>query len=217
MKRLIVNGDDFGASRGINLGVVEANEKGVLTSASMMVDRSASAEAARLVARLPTLGVGLHVVLPSQAAAAVAEQEVQRQLERFIELSGQLPTHIDSHHHVHRDPRLLPAFLAVAERRRLPLRDHCGVHHISTFYGQWNGETHLEHVSPNAMRRIVSSELEEGFNELCCHPGYVNGDLESSYSRERQTELETLCDPETAALLREREIGLVSFRDVRAP
>jgi predicted glycoside hydrolase/deacetylase ChbG (UPF0249 family) len=217
MKRLIVNGDDFGASRGINLGVIEANEKGVLTSASMMVDRSASEEAARLVARLPTLGVGLHVVLPSQAAPAVAEQEVQRQLERFIELSGQMPTHIDSHHHAHRDPRLLPAFLAVAERRRLPLRDHCGVHHIATFYGQWDGETHLEHVSPNAMRRIVSSELEEGFNELCCHPGYVNGDLESSYSRERQTELETLCDPETAALLREGEVALVSFRDVRAP
>jgi predicted glycoside hydrolase/deacetylase ChbG (UPF0249 family) len=183
----------------------------------MMVDRFASEEAARLVARLPTLGVGLHVVLSSQAAAAVAEQEVQRQLERFIELSGQMPTHIDSHHHVHRDPRLLPAFLAVAARRRLPLRDHCGVHHISTFYGQWDGETHLEHVSPNAMRRIVSSELEEGFNELCCHPGYVNGDLESSYSRERQTELETLCDPEIAALLREGEIALVTFRDVRAP
>jgi chitin disaccharide deacetylase len=214
MKSLIVNGDDFGASRGINRGVIEANEKGILTSASMMVDRSASEEAACLAARLPTLGVGLHVVLPRPAAPAEAEEEVQRQLERFIELSGQTPTHIDSHHHVHRDPRLLPTFLVVAERERLPLRGHCGVHHIATFYGQWDGETHLEHVSPNAIRRIVSSELEEGFNELCCHPGYVNSDLDSSYSRERQTELETLCDPEIAALLGEAEIPLVSFREV---
>ena len=217
MKSLFVNGSDFGASRGINRGVIEANEKGILTSASMMVDRSASEEAARLGARVPTLGVGLHVVLPGPAAAAEAEGEVQRQLERFIELSGQTPTHIDSHHHVHRDPRLLPAFLAVAERERLPLRGHCGVHHIATFYGQWDGETHLEHVSPNAIRRIVSSELEEGFNELCCHPGYVDGDLESSYSRERRTELETLCDPKVAALVRERGIPLVTFREVRAP
>ena len=216
MKSLIVNGDDFGASHGINRGVIEANEKGILTSASMMVDRSASEEAARLGARLPTLGVGLHVVLSPPAAPAEAEGEVQRQLERFIELSGQMPTHIDSHHHLHRDPRLLPAFLAVAERHRLPLRDRCDVHHIATFYGQWDGETHLEQVSPNAIRRIVSSELEEGFNELCCHPGYVNGDLESSYSRERQTELETLCDPEIAALLREGGIPLVTFREVRA-
>ena len=51
MKRLIVNGDDFGASRGINRGVIEANAKGILTSASMMVDRFASEEAARLGAR----------------------------------------------------------------------------------------------------------------------------------------------------------------------
>ena len=183
----------------------------------MMVDRSASEEAALLGAGLPTLGVGLHVALPPPAAPAEAEEQVQRQLDRFIELSGQMPTHIDSHHNVHRDARLLPAFLAVAERHRLPLRDHCDVHHIATFYGQRDGETHLQQVGPNAIARIVSSDLEEGFNELCCHPGYVDGDLESSYSRERRTELETLCDPKVAALVRERGIPLVTFREVRAP
>jgi chitin disaccharide deacetylase len=217
MKSLIVNGDDFGASRGINLGVIEANERGILTSASLMVDRSASEDAAHLGARLPTLGVGLHVVLDEPAAPAQAEAEVERQLERFIELSGQMPTHVDSHHHVHRDPRLLPTFLSFAERHGLPLRDHCDVRHIATFYGQWDGETHLEQVSPRGMRRIVCSELEDGFNELCCHPGYADDDLKSSYSRERQTELETLCDPEIAALLRQRGIPLVTFREVSAP
>jgi predicted glycoside hydrolase/deacetylase ChbG (UPF0249 family) len=217
MKSLIVNGDDFGASHGINRGVIEAHEKGILTSASMMVDRSASEGAAVLGAGLPALGVGLHVVLAQPAAPADVEGHVQRQLDRFIELSAQMPTHIDSHHNVHRDPRLLPAFLAVAERHRLPLRDHCGVHHIATFYGQWDGETHLEQVGPNAIAGIVSSDLEEGFNELCCHPGYVDGDLESSYAHERQTELETLCDPSVAALLRERGIPLVTFREVHAP
>ena len=48
LKSLIVNADDFGAGRGINPGVVEAHRKGILTSASMMVDAPASAEAARL-------------------------------------------------------------------------------------------------------------------------------------------------------------------------
>ena len=38
MKSLIVNADDFGASRGINRGVIEAHRKGILTSTSMMVD-----------------------------------------------------------------------------------------------------------------------------------------------------------------------------------
>jgi predicted glycoside hydrolase/deacetylase ChbG (UPF0249 family) len=214
MKSLIVNGDDFGATHGINLGVIEAHEKGILTSASMMVDPPASAEAARLCARSPTLGVGLHVVLGSRPDSAPEEAEVERQLERFVELTGHLPTHIDAHRHVHRDRHLLPAFRAVAERHKLPLRDHCGVRHIGKFYGQWDGETHLEQIGPNALADIVGTEVEDGFNELCCHPGYVDGDLASSYTLERETELETLCDPDVTALLRERGISLVTFREV---
>jgi predicted glycoside hydrolase/deacetylase ChbG (UPF0249 family) len=214
MKSLIVNGDDFGASKGVNLGVIEAHEKGILTSASMMVDTPASAEAADLYARHPTLGVGLHVVLQSPSDSLTPEAEVERQLERFIELTGQAPTHIDAHHNVHREEQLLPAFLAVADRHGLPLRGHCGVRHVSTFYGQWDGQVHLEGVSPDALARIVATEVEDGINELCCHPGYVDRDLDSSYLLERQTELETLCDPEVAALLRERGIDLVTFREV---
>jgi predicted glycoside hydrolase/deacetylase ChbG (UPF0249 family) len=214
MKSLIVNGDDFGWSHGINRGIVEAHERGILTSASMMVDPPASAEAALLGARHPTLDVGLHVVLGPPADSSPQEAEVERQLARFIELTGQLPTQIDSHHNVHHEQRLLPAFLVTAERHGLPLRGHCGVRHIATFYGQWNGEPHLEHVDPNALAHIVDTEVEDGFNELCCHPGYVDGDLASSYTLERQTELETLCDPSVAALLDERGIRLVTFREV---
>ena len=118
--------------------------------------------------------------------ASPPEAEVERQLERFTELTGRLPTHIDTHHNVHHDERLLPAFLAVAERHGLPLRGHCGVRHIATFYGQWDGETHLEGVSPDAFARIVATEVGDGFNELCCHPGYVDEELVSSYTRERR-------------------------------
>lgn len=214
MKSLIVNGDDFGASRGINLGVIEAHEKGILTSASLMVDMPASADAAALGARHPRLGVGLHVVLPSHAGSAAVEAEVERQLERFAELTGRLPTHIDTHHNVHRANVLLPIFLAVAERHGLPLRGHCGVRPIGTFFGQWDGETHLEAVGSDALARIVASEVEDGFSELCCHPGHVDEELVSSYRDERQAELETLCDPSVAALLSEQEIRLVTFREV---
>jgi predicted glycoside hydrolase/deacetylase ChbG (UPF0249 family) len=214
MKSLIVNGDDFGSSHGVNHGIIVAHEQGVLTSTSMMVDLPASLEAAQLGADHPSLGIGLHVVLESPGDAPPREEEVKRQLDRFIELTGHLPTHIDTHHNVHRDPRVLPALLAVSEQHSLPLRGHCGVRHISTFYGQWDGETHLESVSPAALARIVATDVEDGFNELCCHPGYVNGELASSYLLERRAELDTLCDPATAALLREQEISLVTFREV---
>jgi chitin disaccharide deacetylase len=212
MKSLIVNADDFGASHGINRGVMDAYQKGILTSASMMVDAAGSADAGRISARHPDLGVGLHVVISPSADAP--EAEIERQVARFTELTGQLPTHVDSHHNVHRDARILPAFLGVAERHDLPLRDHCGVRHIAAFYGRWDDESHLDHISPSGFERIVATEVEDGFNELCCHPGHVDDELVSSYTAERQAELATLCDPGVAALLSERAIRLATFREV---
>jgi predicted glycoside hydrolase/deacetylase ChbG (UPF0249 family) len=213
-KRLIVNGDDFGISPGVNAGLIRAHREGVLSSASMMVDTPYSAEAALLGAEHPALGLGLHVVIDSRAGPADAEAEVERQLERFVELAGRLPTHIDSHRNVHRSERLLPAFRAVARHHRLPLRGYCDVVQISCFYGQWNGETHAEQISPASLVRLLAAAVGEGVSELCCHPGYVDEHLVSSYALERQTELATLCDPLVADALDEEGIRLATFREV---
>jgi predicted glycoside hydrolase/deacetylase ChbG (UPF0249 family) len=107
--------------------------------------------------------------------------------------------------------------MSVAERHDLPLRGHCGVRHVATFYGQWDGNSHPEQISPSGFERIVATELEDGYNELCCHPGHVDDELVSSYTAERATELATLCDPDVAALLTERGIRLTTFREVSPP
>src|SRR4051794_39741974 len=60
---LIVNADDFGQSRGVNAGIVEAHERGVVTSASLMVRWPAAAEAAACARSHPRLAVGLHLDL----------------------------------------------------------------------------------------------------------------------------------------------------------
>jgi hypothetical protein len=58
---VIVNADDFGGSHGINRGVVEACERGVVTSASLMVTWPWAAEAVRLAREYSHLGLRLHV------------------------------------------------------------------------------------------------------------------------------------------------------------
>jgi len=115
MKWLIVNGDDFGASGGINRGIVQAHREGILMSASLLVDRPASVDAAALARQHPHLSVGLHLELDAgdSEVEGVAAQ-CERQLARFRELTGTLPTHVDSHHDVHRDPRMLPHGLATS-------------------------------------------------------------------------------------------------------
>jgi len=61
--RLIVNADDFGRSHSINQAVIRAHREGILTSASLMVNEPAAAEAVALAKENPKLGVGLHLTL----------------------------------------------------------------------------------------------------------------------------------------------------------
>lgn len=150
MKRLIVNADDFGRTPGINQGVVSAHDKGIVTSATMMVAYPAAAEAARLAKARPGLGVGLHVavtggppVLPAaQLPSLVGPEgrlpakpeglerahprellaEARAQLKRFRELMGRLPTHFDSHHHSHAQPAVLEALMTLSWETGRPVR-----------------------------------------------------------------------------------------------
>ncbi len=69
MIQLIVNGDDFGRSPGINTAIIRAHREGVLTSASLMVNEPAASEAIALARQNPGLAVGLHAVVHSGCTA----------------------------------------------------------------------------------------------------------------------------------------------------
>ena len=215
MRWLIVTGDDFGASPGINRGILDAHLDGILTSASLLVNRPASAEAVALAREHPGLSLGLHLEVdagdPERAGA-----ECERQLTRFLELAGAPPTHLDSHHDVHRDPRLLPHVLARARRGGVPVRGHSGARHVGKFYGQWGGVTHPERIGVEGLLRLLDAEVREGVTEVSCHPGYVEPGFRSSYLVEREMELRTLCDPRVRQAIGEREIRLIGFRDMPA-
>ncbi|GMM60818.1 hopanoid biosynthesis-associated protein HpnK [Novosphingobium pituita] len=60
---LVVTADDFGADEAVNEAVERAHRDGVLTAASLMVTGHAVDDAVARARRLPSLGVGLHLVL----------------------------------------------------------------------------------------------------------------------------------------------------------
>ena len=214
MKYLIVNADDFGASQGINRGIVEAHQRGILTSTSLLVDTPWSQEAASLARAVPDLSVGLHIHLRAVGQEWDGDSchaEILRQWSCFERLVGHAPSHLDSHHNVHRDQRLLPAFLTVARHYGVPLREHSSARYVSRFYGQWGGETHPEQISVEGLLRIVEADVQDGVTELGCHPGYVDPDFRTGYATERAIELQTLCDPTLRSALAERQIHLVAF------
>ena len=82
MKRLVVTADDFGAALAVNEAVERAHRDGILTAASLMVAGEAADDAVARARVLPTLGVGLHVVLvegrpvlPSERLPALVDSQ----------------------------------------------------------------------------------------------------------------------------------------------
>ncbi len=72
---LIVNGDDFGLTKGVNKGVLDCYKKGILTSATLLAGLPASEEAVRL-ARDSSLSVGLHLNLGLTPASLYKDAHV---------------------------------------------------------------------------------------------------------------------------------------------
>lgn len=62
-RSLIVTADDFGLANEVNEAVEQAHRGGILTAASLMVSAPAAADAVARARRLPSLRVGLHLVL----------------------------------------------------------------------------------------------------------------------------------------------------------
>jgi predicted glycoside hydrolase/deacetylase ChbG (UPF0249 family) len=220
---LIVNADDLGASEGINRGIIEAHTGGIVTSASLMVTGAAAAQAAALAREHGGLGVGLHWDLEGEQASpeldlgdpVAVRAELRRQVKLFQELVGQPPTHVDSHHHLHRRPEIRPIAGALAAALGVPMREDGTVTYIGGFYAQWEWEvTDLHHVSPEFLIWILRNEVGEGWTEIGCHPGYVSDEFTSVYLTEREVELATLKHPAVREEIRSLGIRLASYREL---
>ncbi len=128
-RQLIINADDLGVSAARDAGILDCFAAGAISSASLLVD-GANAAAAAAAATAAGLPLGLHLNLtegplpaPNSltdgdgqrlgklglravlAAGRVTRKdiagEIRRQFDRFIDLTGELPSHVDGHHHIH--------------------------------------------------------------------------------------------------------------------
>lgn len=228
---LIVNADDFNLTEGVSRGILEAHRHGILTSTTAMVNLPGLTRSRDLARDAPHLGVGLHLnltfgppVLPPGRVPSLVEgdgrfardrvrlgaasdpseirAEWAAQAERFEAVFGRRPTHLDSHHHVHRHPRIFEVALNLAEGLGIPLRA------FTPDMARRIRERHLPAVdqavgdvgadaywTPERLLATVGA-LGEGVTELMCHPGYADGALSiSSYGAQREVELRALCDP----------------------
>ncbi|MGL5291753.1 MAG: chitin disaccharide deacetylase [Vibrionaceae bacterium] len=249
MRKLIINADDFGLCRAQNYGIIEAFMRGVVSSTTAMVNQKGSEHAAWLAKECPALPVGLHFVLSlgkplsklsclvnekgelgkwiwqfseeGKLDLAQIEAELELQFQRFIQLFGKKPTHIDSHHHVHLLPAIFPLVERFAAAHNLPLRidDNALKQHRLTalcvrrctkfddrFYGNDLTQQNLLQLLDEGIAAGVKSL------EIMVHPSFIDEELQKSgYCQQRLTELAILTDPALPALIEERGFTLVSY------
>jgi predicted glycoside hydrolase/deacetylase ChbG (UPF0249 family) len=145
--RLIINADDFGISRGVNIGIIEAAAAEVVTSASMIVNLPAFADALDRAVLCPALSLGIHLnftvgrpltrvpsltrrdtrefyTLPALVARAslglLDSSDIARECLAQIDRmidAGFPPTHLDSHRHVHAHPVIFSVVTRAAASR----------------------------------------------------------------------------------------------------
>jgi len=131
--RLAVNADDFGFTRDVNDGIVEAHRNGILTSTTLMANGDAFEHAVMLARDTPTLDIGCHLTLIGGEAltggvlpggfAGLLQALAAKKLSVYEEFAAQVrkivavgirPTHLDTHKHTHLLPQVLKAAVKVA-------------------------------------------------------------------------------------------------------
>lgn len=89
MRAVIITADDFGLALPVNDAIERGHREGVLTTASLMVCAPAAADAVERARRLPSLRVGLHLVLVNGQSALPPDR-----IPDLVDAHGRFPTNL---------------------------------------------------------------------------------------------------------------------------
>ncbi len=220
VRQVIINADDFGMSAEIDRGILEAHDRGVVTSASLMVGEPNAEAAVEQARHRPGLSLGIHVAFDSRGRWFVdlddltaVQRELDHQLARFVRLTGRHPTHIDSHHHVHRSFNVARLFLEAGERYEVPVRGFSEVFYIGRFYGQPEfRKTDLSRITVETFMSVLGS-VKPGVTEVSCHPGHLETRPDAFYNHEREVELQVLTDARVKTAIADARLQPLSYLD----
>lgn len=219
----LVNADDFGFSRGVNYGIIDSHKYGIVNSTTIMMNAPATQHAIGLAKDTPTLKVGVHLVLtwgkpllsdvPSlvdddgffkkqsiliENPTEISLRELEREWSAQIDLllaTGLVPTHLDSHHHVHGIKAFYPIVKKLSEHYHLPVRK-AAPHFvdIETVADVFLDDFYGEGVVDNYFANLQSLEMNGKSLEIMTHPAYLDTVLlaGSSYNTVRLRETDIL-------------------------
>lgn len=233
--RLIINVDDFGISKGVNLAVVDGYNQGVIKSTTALVGAPQIKHAVAQAKLCPDLGVGIHLSLDlfssfSKLDCLSDENNVlyrssikpldrainyddlylewDLQIKEFIKLFGKTPTHIDSHHHAH-----------MASDTTISV-----VNDLASAYGitvrglkdnLFSADFYDTDATLATLKRLINENKDREYInfEIMAHPAYLDNELLklTSYSTKRMDELAILTSQEFKDLVIKENIIIDSY------
>ena len=148
--KLIINADDFGLTKGVTLGILDAMTKGIVTDTTAMVNGVFLEEGMKEAKNRGIDSIGIHLtltcgkpVLPPKEVSSLVDdngdfyrrignledfnyeeirKELKAQMEKFYTY-GITPSHIDGHHHFFGyNKELTEIVIELAKEYKLPLR-----------------------------------------------------------------------------------------------
>ncbi|MDI3235212.1 chitin disaccharide deacetylase [Exiguobacterium antarcticum] len=217
---IFINADDFGLTRGVTDGIIQAYQNGIVHATTLMMNGRAVPYAVQQAKRFPQLQVGIHLVLsygrPLTTTTTLtnasghfrftnqyAEQVPPSQEDVLTEWTAQIEAflatglplhHLDSHHHIHGWEPLQEVVLELARRYGVPVRF---APTLAAHPDYLLTDTLYTGFYGEGIYRDLWEELrllDSNSIEVMVHPAYVDADLRdiSSYTTQREEELALL-------------------------
>lgn len=252
--KLIINGDDFGITHACNIAIIDCYRYGLMRSASMMTNMCFAEEAALLWKDYPELSVGIHFSLSAgrpltEAKTLIKEDgtfdkcilrdfshvdtreihlELQAQFDRFVELTGRYPDHINSHHGIEAIPEGARIIQEYSRKYHLPIRSFLNKTADSKDGYQIDFQVpELKLIIKNGgkipvypediINSFSTDDLEsDRIYELAGHPGYVDRDLLqiSSLTEARCFDAYNFCCDQVKEWVQDNNIEIISYKDI---
>lgn len=235
---LIIDADDFGLTKGVSEGIIQAMTHGSVTETNAITTAEYSQNSLKLAYKKNLMKMGIHLNLEvgyslyyqremlylkefQQTAKyyEMVEKEFFAQIEFLLNNKIKL-THITYHKNIISDRDMVHILIRLANAYRVPVRNLANAS-FNAYLASANVKTcdqklintNGEKYSLQLVRRLLSSAVRNKQSELICHPGYVDSDLEklSSMTGTREEELALFTSPETKHIIEETGYTLTDY------
>lgn len=250
---LIVNADDGNLTPGVFRGVLRAHDEGIVTSTTVFANLILSRQMRKAFEERPNLGVGVHLnitlgepvsrkseihhLLAGKKFAKHSQDffesihtqallaEYKAQIECFEDWLGVSPSHLDTHHHIHRFQPVFEVLTELALQKNISIRLCERVDNATHERFQSKNiklADHLiadvddfPHFSKGRLDEVLRN-LPDGVVELMTHPAEIDDELRriSSFVDERAEELSALTQSHLISFLKRADIELVNYRSL---